>query len=141
MCVKDKKKCLSKIVMSNETQEPIVELTPIGRIIEKQLKWLCEQYEYINIPIYVIMPDHIHFIIEFFTEFKCENRPKVKPLAHLMGALKSTSSKEIHLTGNTNFTWQRNYFDNIIRSENMQNNIFRYIQRNPFNWMNRTWSN
>ncbi len=138
ICVINKEKCLSKIIMCNRTNKPIVDLTKYGEIIEKQLKWLCEQYEYIRIPIYVIMPDHIHFIIKIVRDLKYESTKKVKPLAELMGAFKSTSSKYIHFAGKKNFTWQRNYFDNIIRSENMQNNIFRYIQRNPYNWMYRT---
>ena len=135
ICVINKEKCLSEIKIDNKTNEPIVILTKYGEIIEKQLKWLCEKYEYIKIPTYVIMPDHIHFIIKIFRDLKYESTKKVKPLAELMGALKSTSSKFIHFEGKENFTWQRNYFHNIIRSESMYNKIVYYIRQNPYNWM------
>ena len=137
MCVINKEKCLSNIVVCKKTNEPIVELTLYGEIIERQLHWLREQYEYVKIPAYVIMPDHVHFVIEIFKELKYTSTKKIKPLAELMGAFKSTSSKYIHLAGKEKFTWQRNYFDIIIRSESMYNNIAFYIQKNPQNWINR----
>jgi len=137
MCVKNKEKCLSKIENCGKTNEAKVVLSKYGKIIEQQFNWLCEQYEYIKIPAYVIMPDHIHFVIEVFDFLKKENTPKVKPLAELVGALKMTCSKYIHKAGKPNFTWQRNYFDIIIRSEMMQNNVQQYIDRNPLNWINR----
>jgi REP element-mobilizing transposase RayT len=135
MCVNNKEKCLSEIELDNETNEPIVILTKYGAIIEQQIKWLCGQYEYIRIPNYVIMPDHIHFLIDIFTELKYEDTKKVKPIAELMGAFKSTSSKYIHFAGKSNFTWQRNYFDNIIRSEWMYTNIIKYMEKNPYYWL------
>ena len=135
MCVINKEKCLSEIVLDNKTNEPIVILTKYGVIIAQQIKWLCEQYEYIRIPKYVIMPDHIHFLIDIFSELKNENTKKVKSMAELMGAFKSTCSKHIHLAGKSEFTWQRNYFDNIIRSECMYNNIIKYLEKNPFYWI------
>ncbi len=135
MCVINKEKCLSEIVLDNKTNKPIVILTKYGAIIEQQIKWLCEQYEYIRIPNYVIIPNHIHFLIDMFSELKNENTKKVKSMAELMGAFKSTCSKHIHLAGKSEFTWQRNYFDNIIRSEWMYTNIIKYVEKNPYYWI------
>lgn len=137
MCVSNKEKCLSYIKICNKTNEPIVVLTKYGEIIAQQLQWLCNQYEYIKIPSYVIMPDHIHFVVEMYNELKNRCTKRVKPLAQLMGAFKTTCSKYIHLSGKEDFTWQRNYFDNIITSEHMYNNILRYIDRNPKNWIDK----
>ena len=134
MCVINKEKCLSNILICEKTKEPIVVLTKYGAIVEQQIKWLRENYEYVKIPSYVIMPDHIHFVIEVYNELKNKCTKRVKPLAQLMGAFKTTCSKYVRLAGKEDFTWQRNYFDNIITSEQMYNNILRYIDRNPKNW-------
>lgn len=56
-------------------------------------------------------------------------------MAELMGAFKSTCSKHIHLVGKSEFTWQRNYYDTIIRSEWMYTNIIKYIAKNPYYWI------
>ena len=135
MCVINKEKCLSEIVLDNKTNEPMVILTKYGAIIEQQIKWLYEQYEYIRIPNYVIMPNHVHFLMDIFSELKNENTKKVKSMAELMGAFKSTCSKHIHLAGKPKFTWQRNYYDTIIRSEWMYTNIIKYIAKNPYYWL------
>ena len=43
-------------------------------------------------------------------------------------------SKEIHLLGNIDFSWQRSFHDHIVRSENSYENIYNYITNNPENW-------
>jgi putative transposase len=135
MCVKNRVKCLSRITLNKETNQPILQLSKYGILVEKQLIWLCERYEYVLIPCYVIMPDHIHFIIEIDSHKKLEQTIKVKPMSELMGAFKSTTSKLIHLEGNIEFTWLRNYYDKIILSYRMKENVKYYINRNPRNWI------
>ena len=56
-----------------------------------------------------------------------------------MGALKTTSSKKIHLAGNLHFQWQRSFHDNIVKSENAYWNIYNYITQNPEKWENDTF--
>ncbi len=41
-----------------------MELNEYGRIADDQIIWLQKQYSYITIPVWIIMPDHIHLIIE-----------------------------------------------------------------------------
>ena len=60
--------------------------------------------------------------------------PKIKSISSLMGAYKTTSSKQIHLLGNHNFNWQRSFHDHIVRDERRYNNIFNYINDNPARW-------
>jgi REP element-mobilizing transposase RayT len=59
---------------------------------------------------------------------------KIKSISELMGALKTTSSKKIHLAGNLHFQWQRSFYDNIVKSENAYWNIYNYITQNPEKW-------
>jgi len=59
---------------------------------------------------------------------------KIKSLSELMGAYKTTVSKQIHLLGYTDFAWQRSFHDHIIRDDQSYNNIYDYILTNPSKW-------
>jgi REP element-mobilizing transposase RayT len=59
---------------------------------------------------------------------------KIKSISELIGALKTTSSKKIHLAGNLHFQWQRSFYDNIVKSENAYWTIYNYITQNPEKW-------
>ncbi|RKY35910.1 MAG: hypothetical protein DRP78_04940 [Candidatus Omnitrophota bacterium] len=48
---------------------------------------------------------------------------KIKSLSSLIGAFKTTSSKLIHKNGMFDFTWQRSFYDHIIRNDRSLNNI------------------
>jgi REP element-mobilizing transposase RayT len=68
------------------------------------------------------------------------NRPiemKIKSLAALIGAFKTTATKQIHLAGLTTFSWQPSFYEHIIRDEQSYRNIVRYIENNPQNWKHR----
>lgn len=56
-----------------------------------------------------------------------------------MGAFKTTTSKQIHLTGYKSFAWQRSFHDHIIRDEKSFNNISNYIFANPTKWKSDTF--
>jgi hypothetical protein len=59
---------------------------------------------------------------------------KIKPLSELIGAYKTTVSKQIHLTGFIEFKWQRSFYEHIIRDEESLVKISDYIFNNPENW-------
>ena len=66
---------------------------------------------------------------------------KIKSLSELMGAYKTTVSKQIHLIECTDrsrpvytFKWQRSFHDSIIRDVESFQRISNYIINNPKNW-------
>jgi len=59
---------------------------------------------------------------------------KIKSLSELMGAYKTTVSKQIHLAGFKEFAWQRSFYEHIIRDEKSYKTIAAYITRNPAKW-------
>ncbi len=63
---------------------------------------------------------------------------KRKSLGRLIGAFKTVTTKKINLIRNYLGAkiWQRNYYENIIRSERSLNNIRQYIINNPLSWEN-----
>jgi REP element-mobilizing transposase RayT len=114
---------------------PQMILNEYGTIAEKQWYWLGEQYPYIVLHEFVVMPNHIHGIIEINRSRIISSDPiKIKPLSELIGAYKTTVSKQIHLTGFTEFQWQRSFYEHIIRDEKSFEKISDYIIINPVNW-------
>jgi putative transposase len=55
---------------------------------------------------------------------------KIKSLSELVGAYKTTTSKQIRNAGLPEFTWQPRFYDRIIRTKQELNNVRRYIKNN-----------
>lgn len=105
-----------------------------GEIAEQQWFWLGNQYPYVVLHAFVVMPNHIHGILEIDSSKVREGCMKIKSLSELMGAFKTTSSKLIHLSGYKEFKWHRSFHDHIIRSKKSYQNISKYIETNPLRW-------
>jgi REP element-mobilizing transposase RayT len=117
-------------------------LNELGIIANNQLEWLQNQYPYIILHSYIIMPNHIHAVIEIDSNvirtvpnlIEPEKIVKIKSLSQIMGAFKTTSSRLIHEAGNIDFAWHRSFHDHIIRDEKAYLNIVNYIENNPNSW-------
>jgi putative transposase len=148
--------CLFGEIMDGEMQ-----LNPYGMVVAENYRWLSEQYLYVHLDDWVIMPNHFHGILILTDQSRrgdlqiapthtenatapSEKMPKYKSLGRLVGAFKTVSTKRINIIRDTpgNVVWQRNYYEHIIRNELALNNIRRYIQMNPVNWrLDRLYSN
>jgi REP element-mobilizing transposase RayT len=119
-------------------REPQMILNAYGKIAEQQWYWLAEQYRYIVLHEFIVMPNHMHGIIEINRNAVGTGRDlslrKIKSLSELMGAYKTTASKHIHLAGYVEFAWQRSFHDHIIRDEKSYERISNYIIDNPKTW-------
>lgn len=113
----------------------LMQLNQYGLIVQEKMEWLNQQYEYIDIHNFVIMPNHIHLILEIKSSQVKNKEIKIKSLSSLMGAFKTTTSKLIHLSGFSEFSWQRSFHDHIIRNELSYQNISNYIDLNPKKWV------
>ncbi len=114
-------------------------LNECGKIAEKQWFWMEEQYPYIVLHEFVVMPNHIHGIIEIIRSRvvgtgRDLSLQKIKSLSELMGAYKTTVSKQLHSSGFIDFNWQRSFYDHIIRNQKSYESISEYIVNNPSNW-------
>ena len=71
ICVKEKKKILSKIIVGDDALiVPQNNLSDIGFICEKYINNINIKYENISVDKYVIMPNHIHLIIFIYGTMK-----------------------------------------------------------------------
>ncbi len=117
-----------------------IQLYEYGRIVDKCWRWLSQQYDYVHLDEYVVMPNHLHGIIIIRRGDSrialTRNTQKCKPLSRLIGAFKTVSTKQINLIRKTpaGKLWQRNYYEHIIRNEEELNRIRQYIADNPANW-------
>ncbi|WP_018248137.1 transposase [Orenia marismortui] len=110
-------------------------LSLYGEIVMKQWLWLQEQYSYVELDEFIVMPDHFHgiLIINNVGNGRDHSLQKNKSLSGLIGAFKTRSSKFIHITGYSGFQWQGSFYDRIIRNEGELDRIRKYIVNNPLN--------
>lgn len=134
-CVKDMLCCFGEVV------DKKMILNNYGRIANDQWHWLAEKYPYIILHEFIVMPNHIHGIIEIsrkkidrVASHNDQPEIKIKSLSELMGAYKTTSSKQIHLIGFDDFKWHRSFHDHIIRDYMAYIRIANYIINNPIKW-------
>jgi putative transposase len=114
-----------------------------GKIVAEKWQWLETQYNYVELGIWVVMPNHHHGILIIHDDGRGDSRiaptppAKRKPLGGLIGAFKTVSTKQINLLRNTEgqVVWQRNYYEHIIRNEQEMDRITRYIESNPSRWV------
>lgn len=115
-----------------------MKLNSFGEIVKAQLNWLENQYQYVVMHAKVVMPNHVHAILEIDRSLVSDKELKIKSLSELVGALKTTSSKLIRKSGFLEFKWKRSFHDHIIRNDKAYQNISDYIQNNPSKWDNDT---
>lgn len=140
-CVQDRICCFGEI------QDGKMILNKFGQIAQNQWEWLENQYSYLILHAFVVMPNHIHGIIEINRDIvvgagrdlTLQYPTKIKSLSELMGAYKTTTSKQIHLNGLKSFAWQRSFHDHIIRNEQAFEKISYYIENNPLKWKEDTF--
>ena len=131
VCVKDEKVSLWSRVGADiirpdyEFIEDIeFPLSDIGKIVETSVLNIPKHYEGFTVDKYVIMPDHIHMIISVYhTDGRIISAPTVSTV---VGQMKRWVSKQ---TGKS--FWQKSFFDIIIDSDSVYNDVWEYINNNP----------
>ena len=133
--------CVLGEVMDGEMQ-----LSDEGQIAAESWVWLEEQYPYVMVDAWVVMPNHTHAIITIHDDSTggsgtggSRTAPTVvkrKPLGRLIGAFKTVSTKQINRMHNTPGArfWQRNYWEHIVRNQTAYQRIYQYIQNNSACW-------
>jgi REP element-mobilizing transposase RayT len=137
-------------------------LSQEANIIMKCLERIPHHFKNSTLDTYTIMPTHIHAIIVLkdrrgeasgkdgsilALEPKADASPlhqndsrprstKKGSLGAILQNFKSVSTRKINQVHNTprKRTWQRNYFEHIIRTERSLNAIHQYVMTNPVRW-------
>ena len=130
-----------------------VVLNEKGKLAEREWKKLPLRFNDIEVNRYVIMPNHMHGIINMvgaglsrpetwglFNDGR-ENPTPTRAeydvtLGRIIGYYKYQSTKQINLIRNVAASriWQRNYYEHIIRDDKDLERIQTYIYNNPITW-------
>jgi len=124
-------------------------LSDLGQIAAESWQWLAEQYPYVTLDAWVVMPNHLHGIIVINDDdrrgashrrgaSRCAptTPTKRKPLGQLIGAFKTVSTKRINrIRDNAGAPfWQRGFYEHIVRNERDLNAVRQYVADNPLKW-------
>jgi REP element-mobilizing transposase RayT len=114
-----------------------------GQTVADCWQWLSEQYVYVGVDAWVLMPNHFHGIV-VITDAACRGGSRTaptttvirKPLGRIIGAFKTVSTKRINQMRCAPGVpiWQRNYYEHVVRNEDEMNRIREYILNNPAHW-------
>ena len=91
---------------------------------------------------FVIMPNHLHGILVFtgdhkktsYRDVSTKSRLRAQSLGAIIGQFKSVCTKRIRESGFSQFSWQSNFYEHIIRDEASLEKIRHYIVDNPAKW-------
>lgn len=127
LCIKDRKSILSDITVgANIVRPKEIHLTRYGKIAESAIKNIPNYYPIISVDNYVIMPDHIHLLLNIHSDI--DGRPMVAPtIDRVIKQTKGYITKQIGFS-----IWQKSFNDHIIRGQEDYKNIWEYIENNPF---------
>jgi REP element-mobilizing transposase RayT len=135
-------------------REPQMRLTEMGMCATENFNHATDHYPYAEIPLFVVMPDHIHAVVVIdgekipykrngtvetrrATSLPSETMANIANmqgwLSIIIGGLKSAITKYAHDNG-IPFAWQSRFYDRIVRSQNELNLVGEYIQSNVVKW-------
>ena len=145
ICTHKRKRLFSSIIVGAIHESPENKLTQCGEIVQKIIESLPKRFN-VSIPKYVIMPNHIHMLIEIddnvpnraIRESPLQNQRSI--IDKLVGFLKMNVSNEIHKTFDGEI-WQRSFHDHIIRGKADYDKIWEYIDTNVLKWKNDCFYN
>ena len=105
-------------------------LSDYGKIAGKAINEIPIHYPNIKIEQYIIMPDHIHMILEISN---AEHNGRIisapTALSRRIGQMKRFVSKEIGFP-----IWQKSYYEHIIRNERDYTETLEYSVNNPLKY-------
>lgn len=123
VCTKGRARVLGRVTDSAETV-----LTPLGKTAERDLLSIGTHHPGAEVQAYVIMPDHVHMILSI----ACGDPPEKTGITvpRVMNGWKAGVSRAAGFS-----VWQRSYYEHVIRGPQDMQEIWRYIENNPRQWV------
>ncbi|OGC94669.1 MAG: hypothetical protein A2W25_13950 [candidate division Zixibacteria bacterium RBG_16_53_22] len=137
-------------------------LSDVGKIAAKCWIDIPRHFTSVSLDRYIVMPNHVHGIlwlnnqhrenktgkwmatdcrgVQLNAPTKNEYFSRISPSKNTLGVIIRTYKAAVTTSCNkrstVGFSWQRNYYEHIIRNEDDLNAIRQYILNNPANWAN-----
>lgn len=128
--------------------DDVMLLNDAGRLVESVWKSLPERIPSIELDAFVVMPNHVHFIVTIGVPGEDDGAAKenratqgcAPTLAQVVGAFKSIAAAQVNglLSRTGQPLWQRNYYERVVRNEAELNGFRDYIIHNPLKWEDDT---
>jgi len=131
ICTQQRKCILSRVVGTGVLDGPCVALLPYGEVADKYIRQLNDHYEDLSIDSYVIMPNHVHFLLHIKEGPSRTPVPTAQnaTVARFVSTFKRFCNKEFGKN-----IWQSRSYDHIIRDHEDYERHLKYIFENPFGW-------
>ena len=137
ICTRDKSQYFGKIINGEMI------FSEIGNYADQAMRTLHTHYSYVEVPLYVIMPNHVHAIISILENANARENadapgsiPTIRTaLGIVVGGFKQNVTRYAR-RNNITFGWQSRYHDHIIRGIKDGNMIANYIVNNVARWAN-----
>ncbi|HOE70085.1 MAG TPA: hypothetical protein PLE10_05420 [Brevefilum sp.] len=120
-----------------------MDLSPIGLIVKEVWQSIPVHFSQANVDYFVIMPNHIHGIIELVGArhavplLETFRKPVPGSIPTIVRSFKSEVTRRVNLFRNTpgGKVWQRNYYEHVIRNDDGLQAVYDYLISNPYNWL------
>ena len=128
VCTGNRKNLFWKDVGAIIDRPKNVPLTSLGAIAQRSIEEISKHYPAISVDHYVIMPNHIHLLLQINTDVN--GRSMIAPtISTVVRLFKGAVS---HLIGKP--IWQKGFYDHVIRGDADYQKIWTYIDNNPAKW-------
>lgn len=129
VCATNREKIFWNNVGADIIRPQNIQLSTVGKITEQGILQINNHYENVTVDKYVIMPDHIHFILHIKSN-KNGRMISATTVSTVVGSMKRWVSKQ---TGKP--IWQKSFYEHTIRNQTDYNDIYEYIENNPLKYM------
>ena len=129
ICTHDKKPYFGYI------SDNMMHLSTLGKYVRTEMEMVTSHFPYAEIPIYIVMPNHLHAIVCIDNGNPEETTDRKRPLLSVViGGIKQAVTR-FAKNNRIDFRWQNRFHDHIIRNSDDARNICRYIESNVDRWM------
>ncbi len=122
-------------------ENKIMNLNDLGKFADQCMKDIPDIFESVMVTNHIIMPDHVHAIIELTGAVDRHEPNRFGPLkkGSLSSIINHFKGKVTKYAKENQFDWgwQTLYYDRIIRDPAAYRNIYDYISNNPAKWKGR----
>ncbi|PIE87595.1 MAG: hypothetical protein CSA01_00130 [Bacteroidetes bacterium] len=136
--------CQNRHHLFGKIEKGIMILNDAGQIANNCWLEIPKHFPNVILHSYVIMPNHVHGIIELIETNTSNVWAKIfspirpngtsKTVGSIIRGFKIGVTKWMRKNTNTYNVWQRNYYEHIIRNDKSYQTITEYIMNNPINW-------
>lgn len=128
ICTKDRRCIFWDNVGASIARPKKPQLSEYGLVVDRAIRDIPIHYPAITVDHFVIMPNHIHLLLQINTSADGQQLAS-KKISTVIQQLKGVVTKQI---GHP--IWQKLFHDHIIRGEKDYLKIWEYIDTNPARW-------